>query len=109
LLQRPLCELSKASPYLLQALKLALTAPFDIDAVPKAVRGDYINLSGYIDLTLSAIDNAVLTGTGLSGMLRALEQSWGRDPATMIPDIRFTPNPNNAPGGPLVERGSGTC
>jgi len=23
----------------------------------------------------------------------------------MIPDVRFTPNPHNAPGGPLVERG----
>jgi phospholipid/cholesterol/gamma-HCH transport system substrate-binding protein len=38
-------------------------------------------------------------------MLRALEQSWGRDPNTMIPDVRFTPNPHNVPGGPLVERG----
>ncbi|KUH82865.1 MULTISPECIES: virulence factor Mce family protein [unclassified Mycobacterium] len=103
-LQRPLRELGRASPLLLQALKLMLTAPFDIDAVPKAVRGDYINLSGNIDLTLSAIDNGILTGTGLSGMLRALEQSWGRDPATMLPDVRFTPNPNNVPGGPLVER-----
>jgi phospholipid/cholesterol/gamma-HCH transport system substrate-binding protein len=103
-LQRPLRELGRASPLLLQALKLMLAAPFDIDAVPKAVRGDYINLSGNIDLTLSAIDNGILTGTGLSGMLRALEQSWGRDPATMLPDVRFTPNPNNVPGGPLVER-----
>jgi phospholipid/cholesterol/gamma-HCH transport system substrate-binding protein len=23
----------------------------------------------------------------------------------MIPDVRFTPNPHDAPGGPLVERG----
>ena len=23
----------------------------------------------------------------------------------MIPDVRFTPNPNSVPGGPLVERG----
>src|SRR6185312_3566657 len=105
LLQRPLRELGRAAPMLLKALRLILTAPFDIDSVHNAVRGDYINLSGYIDLTLSAIDNAVLTGTGFSGMLRALEQSWGRDPATMLPDVRFTTNPNNAPGGPLVERG----
>ena len=105
LLQRPLRELGRASPLLLQALKFALTAPFDIDSVPKLIRGDYINLSGYLDLTLSAIDNALLTGTGLSGALRALEQSWGRDPATMIPDVRFTPNPNDVAGGPLVERG----
>jgi phospholipid/cholesterol/gamma-HCH transport system substrate-binding protein len=104
-LQRPLKQLGKASPYLLGALKLLLTAPFSIENVPKVVRGDYINVSLNVDLTLSAIDNGLLTGTGVSGMLRALEQSWGRDPATMIPDVRFTPNPHDAPGGPLVERG----
>ncbi len=104
-LQRPLKQLGKASPYLLGALKLLLTAPFSIENVPKVVRGDYINLSANIDLTLSALDNGILSGTGVSGMLRALEQSWGRDPATMIPDVRFTPNPHDAPGGPLVERG----
>lgn len=104
-LQRPLAQLVRAAPYVVPALKLALTAPFDIDAVPKTFRGDYLNTSLNVDLTLSAIDNGILTGTGVSGMARALEQSWGRDPATMIPDVRFTPNPNNAPGGPLVERG----
>lgn len=104
-LQRPLKQLNRASPYLLGALKLMLTAPFDIENVPKAVRGDYINVSLDVDLTLSALDNGILTGTGVSGMLRALEQAWGRDPATMIPDVRFTPNPHDAPGGPLVERG----
>ncbi|WP_299561526.1 virulence factor Mce family protein [uncultured Mycolicibacterium sp.] len=103
-LHRPLRELGRASPYLLGALKLMLTAPFNIENVPKAVRGDYINVSLILDLTLSALDNGFLTGTGVSGMLRALEQAWGRDPATMIPDIRFTPNPHDAPGGPLVER-----
>jgi phospholipid/cholesterol/gamma-HCH transport system substrate-binding protein len=105
LLQRPLRQLGRAAPFVVGALTVALTAPFQIDTVPKVVRGDYINLGGYLDLTLSALDNAILTGTGFSGSLRALEQSWGRDPATMIPDVRFTPNPNNVPGGPLVERG----
>lgn len=104
-LQRPLAQLIRAAPYLLPALKVALTAPFDIDAVPKTFRGDFINTSLDVDLTLSALDNGLLTGTGFSGMLRALEQSWGRDPNTMIPDVRFSTNPNNAPGGPLVERG----
>jgi phospholipid/cholesterol/gamma-HCH transport system substrate-binding protein len=103
-LQRPLRELGKASPYLIGALKLMLTAPFSIENVPKVVRGDYINVSLLVDLTLSAVDNGILTGTGVSGMLRALEQSWGRDPSTMIPDVRFTPNPHDAPNGPLVER-----
>ncbi|MEE6176938.1 virulence factor Mce family protein [Mycobacterium sp. 050134] len=104
-LQRPFTELVRAAPYLIPALKVALTAPFDIDAVPKTFRGDYINVSLDVDLTLSALDNGLLTDTRFGGALRALEQSWGRDPATMIPDVRFTPNPNNAPGGPLVERG----
>jgi phospholipid/cholesterol/gamma-HCH transport system substrate-binding protein len=105
LLQRPLKQLGRASPFVIGALKFLLTAPFDIDNVPKVIRGDYINVSITADLTLSAIDNAALSGTGVSGLLRALEQSWGRDPATMIPDVRFTPNAHDVPGGPLVERG----
>ena len=103
-LQRPLRELAKSSPYLIGALKMLPTAPFSITNVPKAVRGDYVNVSLTVDLTLSAIDNGFLSGTGVSGMLRALEQAWGRDPNTMIPDVRFTPNPNSAPNGPLIER-----
>src|SRR5882762_18080 len=73
-LQRPLVQLGKAGPYVIGALKLLFTAPFSIENVPKVVRGDYINVSANIDLTLSAIDNGFLTGTGVSGMLRALEQ-----------------------------------
>jgi phospholipid/cholesterol/gamma-HCH transport system substrate-binding protein len=106
-LQCPLRELGRAAPDLRGALKLLLTQPFDIDTVPKLLRGDYMNVSLELDLTLSAVDNAFLTGTGFSGALRALEQSYGRDPETMIPDVRYTPNPNDAPGGPLVERA--TC
>jgi phospholipid/cholesterol/gamma-HCH transport system substrate-binding protein len=109
LLQCPLKELGKASPYLLGALKLIFTAPFDLDTAPKLIRGDFMNSSLEVDTTLSAVDNAFLTGTGFSGALRALEQSYGRDPATMIPDVRFTPNPNDAPGGPLVERADRQC
>jgi phospholipid/cholesterol/gamma-HCH transport system substrate-binding protein len=109
LLQAPLCELGKGSPYLIGALKLILTAPFSIDNVPKVVRGDYINVSLTVDATLSALDNGLLSGTGISGLARALEQSWGRNPDTMIPDVRFTPNPHDAPNGPLVERGTGIC
>jgi phospholipid/cholesterol/gamma-HCH transport system substrate-binding protein len=105
LLQRPLIQLGRAAPLVVDALRLGLTAPFNIDGVPKVIRGDYVNISAGIDLTLSALDNALLTGTGLSGMFRALEQAWGRNPDTMIPDVRYTPNPNDAPGGPLVERG----
>ena len=90
----------------LDALRLILTNPYPLDNIPKVIRGDYINLSLNVDMTLSALDNGLLTGTGVSGMLRALEQSWGRDPSTMIPDVRFTPHPNMTDGGgPFVERG----
>ena len=109
LLQCPLRELGKASPYLLGALKVIATAPFDLDTAPNLIRGDFMNSSLEVDTTLSAVDNAWLTGTGFSGVLRALEQSYGRDPATMIPDVRYTPNPNDAPGGPLVERADRQC
>lgn len=104
-LQRPLSQLDRAAPYIVGSLKLGLTAPFNIDYVSKVIRGDYVNVSGALDLTLSTMDNTLLSGTGFSGALRALEQSWGRDPNTMIPDVRYTPNPNDAPGGPLVDRG----
>lgn len=104
-LRRPLKQLERAAPYLLGSLKFLLTAPFNIDNVPKAIRGDYVNVSLTADLTLSMLDNQLLTGTGFSGALRALEQAWGRDPKTMVPDVRFTPNPHDVPGGPLVERG----
>jgi phospholipid/cholesterol/gamma-HCH transport system substrate-binding protein len=101
LMQQGLKQLGRASPYILGALKFMMTSPFSVDNIAKVVRGDYMNISATIDLTLSSVDNAILTGTGVSGMLRALEQAWGRDPATMIPDIRYTPNPAFAP----VERG----
>ena len=108
-LQCPLKELGRAAPDLHGALKFIFTQPFDIDAVPKAFRGDYFNASLTLDLTLSAVDNAFLTGTGFSGALRALEQSFGRDPQTMIPDVRYTSNPHDVPGGPLVERADRQC
>jgi phospholipid/cholesterol/gamma-HCH transport system substrate-binding protein len=106
ILQRPLVQLGRGAPYLLDALRLIVTNPYPLDNIPKAMRGDFINLTLTADLTLSSLDNALLTGTGFSGMLRALEQSWGRDPQTMIPDVRFTPHPNMTDGGgPFVERG----
>jgi phospholipid/cholesterol/gamma-HCH transport system substrate-binding protein len=108
-LQCPLKELGHGATDLQGALKYLFTQPFNVDAVPKAFRGDYFNLSLTLDLTLSSVDNAFLTGTGFSGALRAVEQSYGRDPETMIPDVRYTSNPNDAPGGPLVERGDRQC
>jgi len=106
ILQRPLVQLGRGAPYFLDAMRLIVTAPYPLDGIPKAIRGDYINLSLNVDATLSSLDNGLLTGTGVQGMLRALEQSWGRDPSTMIPDVRYTPHPNMTDGGgPFIERG----
>ena len=71
-----------ASPYLIGALKLILTQPFDIDAVPKVFRGDYINVSLTLDVTYSAVDNAFLTGTGFvrsAARARAVVRTRPRD------------------------------
>ncbi|HET9875708.1 MAG TPA: virulence factor Mce family protein [Mycobacterium sp.] len=107
-LQCPLKELEKGAPHVPDVLQF-LFSIVPVDVVHKSIRGDYINVSLQADVTYAAIDNALLTGTGLSGALRALEQSYGHDPELMIPDVRYTPNPNDAPGGPLVERGDRNC
>lgn len=108
-MQCPARELRKASPYLPELMQVVITAPYHVDGAFKAVRGDFINTSLVVDLSYAAMDNALLTGTGFSGMLRALEQSFGHDPAKMIPDVRYTPNPLSAPGGPYVERADRNC
>lgn len=108
-MQCPARELRKASPYLPDLMQVMITAPYHVDGAFKAVRGDFINSSLVVDLTYASIDNAILTGTGFSGMLRALEQSFGHDPEKMIPDVRYTPNPATAPGGPYVERADRNC
>jgi phospholipid/cholesterol/gamma-HCH transport system substrate-binding protein len=108
-MQCPARELRKASPYIPDLLQVMITAPYHVDGAFKAVRGDFINSSLVVDLTYASIDNAILTGTGFSGMLRALEQSFGHDPEKMIPDVRYTPNPATAPGGPYVERADRNC
>src|SRR5574337_547692 len=107
-LQCPVKELERGAPYLPDVLKIIFSL-VPTDSYKKSIRGDYINVSMQGDFTYSSLDNALLTGTGLSGVLRALEQSFGHDPELMIPDVRYTPNPNSAPGGPLVERGDRNC
>lgn len=107
-LQCPGKELVPSAPHLPNVLKFLLTI-WPTDVVDKAIRGDYINVSAVIDTTYSSIDNAIFTGTGFSGALRALEQSFGRDPELMLPDVRYTTGPTDAPGGPYIERGDRNC
>ena len=68
LLQCPLKELGRASPYLLGALKLIFTAPFDLDTAPKLIRGDFINLVARGRHDAVGGRQRLLTGTGFSGV-----------------------------------------
>ncbi len=62
-----------------------------------AAGGDYMNLSP-TTWTYSVIDNASPTGTGFSVRCGAEQSFWPRSRYSMIPDIRYTPNPNDAAG-----------
>ncbi|HEX7321693.1 MAG TPA: virulence factor Mce family protein [Mycobacterium sp.] len=104
-LQCPLKEVENAGPFVPDLLKFGLTI-WPVDAAQKSIRGDYINTSFLLDATYSRIDNMLLTGTGYSGALRALEQSFGHSPENMVPDVRYTPNASSAN---LIERGDRNC
>ena len=97
-LQRPLKQLGKASPYLIGALEADTHRTVHIENVPKAVRGDYINVSLLVDLTLSALDNGVLTGTGVSGMLARTRAGLGPRPGHDDPGCALYAEPARRAG-----------
>ena len=64
------------------------------------MRGDYGNMTGIVDLTLSRIDQGIFTGTRWECHLTQLELQWGRT-------IGQFPSPctggyHGTPGNPLV-------
>ncbi|WP_396904590.1 MCE family protein [Mycolicibacterium phlei] len=87
-------ELANAGPDLTRSLSSLATYPWPNETLEKWVRGDYANLTGVIDLTLSRIDSALFTGTRWEGQLTELEMQWGRT-------IGMLPSPYTA-GNPLV-------
>jgi phospholipid/cholesterol/gamma-HCH transport system substrate-binding protein len=87
-------SLANAGPALTRSLSFFTTFPYPKENVAKFIRGDYINFSPVIDLTLSRIDANVFTGTRFEGNLTALEMQWGRT-------IGQLPSPYTA-GNPLV-------
>jgi phospholipid/cholesterol/gamma-HCH transport system substrate-binding protein len=64
--------------------------------VEKIVRGDYLNVSVIVDLTLSRLDADFLTGSFLEGELTELELQWGRT-IGQIPSPYTARNPLVAP------------
>ncbi|WP_184437696.1 MCE family protein [Mycobacterium sp. AZCC_0083] len=71
-------SLADAGPALTRSLDFYATFPFPKPTLAKWNRGDYGNLTGVFDLTLSRLDAAFLTGTALEGELTELELQWGR-------------------------------
>lgn len=71
-------SLANAGPAMVHSLSFLSTFPFVKENIPKFFRGDYVNLTGIFDLTLSRIDSAFFTGTRWEGNLTELEMQWGR-------------------------------
>ncbi|MGA9490519.1 MAG: virulence factor Mce family protein [Mycobacterium sp.] len=71
-------SLANAGPSLTRALSLIPTFPFPNETFENFMRGDYVNLTAIIDLTLSRIDQGLFTGTRFECHLTQLELQWGR-------------------------------
>jgi phospholipid/cholesterol/gamma-HCH transport system substrate-binding protein len=81
---------------LTKSLDFYATYPFPKSTLSKWVRGDYANLTGVFDLTLSRLDAGFLTGTRFEGELTELELQWGRTIGQM-PSPYTARNPLVAP------------
>jgi phospholipid/cholesterol/gamma-HCH transport system substrate-binding protein len=71
-------SLANAGPSLTRALSLIPTFPFPNETFENFMRGDFVNLTAIIDLTLSRIDQGLFTGTRFECHLTQLELQWGR-------------------------------
>jgi phospholipid/cholesterol/gamma-HCH transport system substrate-binding protein len=71
-------SLANSGRALTRSLSFYLTYPWPNETIEKWVKGDYGNLTGVFDLTLSRLDSAWLTGTRFEGKLTELELQWGR-------------------------------
>jgi phospholipid/cholesterol/gamma-HCH transport system substrate-binding protein len=71
-------SLADAGPALTRSMSYLLTYPWPNETLPYWMRGDYANLTGVIDLTLSRIDTSLFVGTPLEGKLTGIEAVLGR-------------------------------
>ncbi|MEE6138169.1 virulence factor Mce family protein [Mycobacterium sp. 050128] len=95
-------SLANAGPALTRSLSLLATFPFPNETFQNFQRGDYANLTAIVDLTLSRIDQGLLTGTRWECHLTQLELQWGRTigqfPSPCTAGYRGTPgNPLTTP------------
>ena len=86
--------LANAGPALTRSLSVLTTFPWPKENITKTFRGDAMNITMIVDMTLSRLDTAFFTGTRWEGNLTELEMQWGRT-------IGQLPSPSTA-GNPLV-------
>ncbi len=94
-------SLANAGPSMTRALSGLATFPFPNENIEKWQRGDYGNLTGIFDLTLSRLDASFFTGTRWECDLTWLEMQWGRT-IGQLPSPCTGGNPQHTPGNPLV-------
>jgi phospholipid/cholesterol/gamma-HCH transport system substrate-binding protein len=87
-------SVANAGPAAVKSLSFLSTFPFVKENIGNFFRGDYVNLTGIFDLTLSRLDAGFFTGTRWEGNLTELEMQWGRTIGQM-------PSPYTA-GNPLT-------
>ena len=86
--------LANAGPALTRSLSVLTTFPWPKENITKTFRGDAMNITMIVDMTLSRLDTAFFTGTRWEGNLTELEMQWGRTIGQM-------PSPYTA-GNPLI-------
>ena len=89
-------SLADAGPAMVRSLSFLTTFPFVKENVGNFFRGDYVNLTGVFDLTLSRLDAGFFTGTRWEGDLTELEMQWGRTLGQM-PSPYTVANPLTVP------------
>ncbi|QZT57737.1 virulence factor Mce family protein [Mycolicibacterium austroafricanum] len=89
-------SLANAGPAMVRSLSFLTTFPFVKENIGNFFRGDYVNLTGVFDLTLSRLDSGFFTGTRWEGDLTELEMQWGRTLGQM-PSPYTVANPLTVP------------
>jgi phospholipid/cholesterol/gamma-HCH transport system substrate-binding protein len=96
-------SLADAGPSLTRSLSFLTTFPWNKETIPNWFRGDFANLTLVLDLTLSRLDSAFLTGTRFEGKLTELEMQWGRtigqqpSPYTAVNPLTYPYQSNQGP------------
>ena len=89
-------SLANSGMALTRGLDYLTVTLFSKPPLAKWIRGDYGNLTGVFDLTMSRLDSSFFTGTRWEGNLTELELQWGRTLGVM-PSPYTARNPLVAP------------